>query len=515
MKVMIVEDEIRIREGVVKLTQKISTENVTILCAENGREGLHMLEQEQIDLIITDICMPEMDGLEMLSIWKEKTGQLPKVIILSAYSDFEYARLALRLGIDDYVLKPVSVGEFTNTYRTLEQEIVREKEQKQEETTWLLDTILLKMLYYELPLEDKIKVELLEKYGLYVDMPCCFSLFYLGNDFAGKRKETVESLERLLGSYQEAKHYIWELPEEKMIGVLLFQYTSFAIVERWLQRQATMGILRKISSTKCIGMTEVSSLEQLKQSFKILLKYLEWSIVLGEEIIVSYPKVTKIQTIPVIYPIFLEQEIKEGLCAMNWDKVKERGRKFIEYFHQGALYDPEEIKKSFVKFIWTILGVIKEVDSKCYESFEQQKLLEQIMQAFTFSELSETLENLIEYVEKWQQEKENDDNLTIQRMKSMIHEFYNQGITLDEIAMALQMTPEYLGTQFHKEVGVTYSVYLKQYRIEKAKKLLLGTELKIYEVARQVGYLDSKYFSRVFKEIVGELPMDYKRRLKV
>lgn len=107
--------------------------------------------------------------------------------------------------------------------------------------------------------------------------------------------------------------------------------------------------------------------------------------------------------------------------------------------------------------------------------------------------------------------KEKDSPL-IQKMKSLAHEFYNQGITLDEIAMELQKTPEYLGTQFHKEVSITYGNYMKQYRIEKAKKLLLGTDLKIYKIAEQVGYQDPKYFSKLFKELEGKLPAEYRKQ---
>ena len=86
--------------------------------------------------------------------------------------------------------------------------------------------------------------------------------------------------------------------------------------------------------------------------------------------------------------------------------------------------------------------------------------------------------------------------LVIRRTKSLIHEFYARGITLDEIAEKLNVTPEYLGSQFHKEVGVTFSTYMKEYRIQKAKKLLIGTNLKLYEVAEQVGYACLLYTSQ-------------------
>lgn len=105
-------------------------------------------------------------------------------------------------------------------------------------------------------------------------------------------------------------------------------------------------------------------------------------------------------------------------------------------------------------------------------------------------------------------------HLTVKRAKSMIHEFYQTGITLDEIASKLHITPEYLGTQFHREVGVNFSTYLRNYRIGKAKELLCGTTLKLYEIAERVGYADPKYFSKVFREATGVLPAEYRKTYK-
>jgi two-component system response regulator YesN len=104
--------------------------------------------------------------------------------------------------------------------------------------------------------------------------------------------------------------------------------------------------------------------------------------------------------------------------------------------------------------------------------------------------------------------------LTVKRVSSLIHEFYRNGITLEEIGYKLNMTPEYLGTLFHREMGITFSAYMKNCRISKAKELLCSTQLKLYEISERVGYTDSKYFSKVFREITGQLPNEYRRSYK-
>ena len=102
-------------------------------------------------------------------------------------------------------------------------------------------------------------------------------------------------------------------------------------------------------------------------------------------------------------------------------------------------------------------------------------------------------------------------SLTVQKAVRIIQERYADGISLDEIAGMLHITPEYLSGQFNREVGRSFSSYIKELRLRKAKELLLGSELKAFEIALKVGYPDPKYFSRVFKEATGMTPGEYQR----
>ena len=148
-----------------------------------------------------------------------------------------------------------------------------------------------------------------------------------------------------------------------------------------------------------------------------------------------------------------------------------------------------------------------------YSSLNQRAILDGIMGSRSRRELESIAENIFAFLTAGK-EKENQEHLTVKRMKSMIHEFYQTGITLDEIARRLDVTPEYLSSQFHKVTGETFSAYMRNYRIQKAKELLLGTQMKLYEIAEAVGYSDGKYFSKVFRECTGCLPAEYRKRNK-
>lgn len=145
MKIVIVEDETRIREGIQKLIKKVSDEYEMIALAENGEEGLQMIIENQPEIVITDIKMPKIDGIEMLARLKG-IGKMPKIIVLSAYSEFKYARRAIKLGVSEYILKPISVVQFTNSLKSLCQQVQDEKENsilKKESLEFIIEQILL------------------------------------------------------------------------------------------------------------------------------------------------------------------------------------------------------------------------------------------------------------------------------------------------------------------------------------------------------------------------------------
>ena len=190
--------------------------------------------------------------------------------------------------------------------------------------------------------------------------------------------------------------------------------------------------------------------------------------------------------------------------------VADNRKAFHDYFQEGKVYSPKEIKECYVRFLWSVINVSKEVGNLIHKEMQQQKLLEKIMKAKMRKELMAATQTIVSFV-KIDQTGNEIRNLTVKRAANMLQEFYTSGITLEEIADKLQITPEYLGTQFHKEMGVTFSTYLKQVRMSKAKELLIGTQLKLYEIAEKLGYSDSKYFSKVFKETFGQLPAEYRK----
>ena len=162
MKAVVVEDEILIREGLCDLMRKMFPEISISGVAGNGQEGLACIEKYRPDLIITDIKMPVMDGLEMLSKMQER-GISSRVIVLTAYSEFSYAQQAVKLGVCDYVIKPVMVQEFVQTIRKI-QNLYEQEQKRTPEGMGSLENIVSGLLYGVSSLKEDEKMgEFMEK----------------------------------------------------------------------------------------------------------------------------------------------------------------------------------------------------------------------------------------------------------------------------------------------------------------------------------------------------------------
>lgn len=508
MKVVIVEDEIRIREGLCKLIRRMFPELEIAGAVENGQEGLLCIEQKNPDIVITDIKMPVMGGLEMLSLIQDK-GLRPKVIVLTAYSEFSYAQQAVKLGVNDYLIKPVVVQEFAQTMRRIQTLCIREQT-RMPETMGSLENVVVGLLYGNVVLDERMNAYLHQRFGIGRDTALIELVLYLGECFEEERGRVKREIQRQMQQMPHIRYCMVDMEYDRAILVLLYDYRSGLEFERWYQNNILLQKRDNRNRQVSYGMTEVAGLENIREGYQKLFPYMDWSMVLGDDVLISCPKIHKIQTSICVYPVELENQMKTAVCMGEREKIRKITEQFHQYFADGKVYLPREIKESYVRFLWTLINIAKEVGSIDYRDLEQQNLLDRIMGAKTRTEIWRVCEKLIGEIGTVS-EKTEVLSLPVKKTQSMIQEFYADGITLGEIADKLNMSQEYLGNQFHKEVGENFSTYIRNYRLGKAKELLIGTQLKQYEIAEKVGYTDAKYFARVFREFVGMSPAEYRK----
>lgn len=508
MRVVIVEDEIIIREGLSKLLRKIAPEYSICGEAENGKEGMELIERERPDLVISDIRMPDMDGLIMLERLQEKNIFF-HTILLTAYSEFAFARKAIQLKVSTYLLKPVSVVELKEALAKVEKE--QKEAEMQPEALRSLEHIFGGLIFRNLKLDRELEKFLQNKYGLCAEENYTLVPVYLGEEYKACAEKLQRELKVIMESRKELYCQLIELPAKQLFTFVIYKCRNISELERWFQNRILMQLNREKRYHVSIGWITVQGIDRLKEGLDIILQYMHWNIVLGDDVIISYPKITFIQAVEIMYPIELEEQIRQALCMRKVEKVQYYIRKFQDYYRKDQLIDPKVIKEHYMRYLLYILNVTSELDFISFKDVRHEEMIECISKSITNTELSQTLYHLLARI---MQEEITEGNATIQKIKRLIHENYRNGITLNEVSRRLNMTPEYLGTLFRDEEGINFSTYMRNYRMQKAKELLLGTNLKLYEVAEKVGYTDPKYFSRRFKEATGYLPAEYRKAKK-
>ncbi len=505
MKIIIVEDEIRIREGICNLVERINDNYKVVAVASNGREGYRLICEHSPDVVISDILMPEMNGIEMLEKLKSE-GKMPDTILMSAYSEFSYAQTAIRLGVREYLTKPVTIDELTNALSRLESE--SGTKDLVPESLSSLNTIIFAALNGIVDADCDMNTFLYKKYGINENTKFTIMTAYLGYYYDENAVKVKKTIEQMVSMYEEQKSIIVEMPNDMTLVTVLYDTDNQEFIERSMQdniRKNSVSLQRV-----CLGMIATEGIRNIRSSYRLINSYLHWNMIFGYDVLIIFPQVTKIFAEKSVYPSEIENKMIAALYAKDKAGVLREVKRFEDYYFCGRLFNPIEVKEAYSRFIWAARETGKDVSDTDLTEAVQKNLIERIDNAKSSREMKDILDMVFGEMFK---DKNNEDGigLTVKKTIKMIHDFYKDGITLDEIAGRLNITPEYLSAQFQKEMGLNFSSYIRNYRIGKAKRLLVESNMKVYEVAKQVGYQDSKYFSRVFRQVTGQKPDDYRK----
>ena len=504
MRIIIVEDEGVIRNGLSKFIER-ETDYTVIGVARNGREGLEMICRLKPELIITDIRMPVMDGLEMLTEI-HKSGQNVYAIILTGYAEFEYAQKAITLGVQDYVLKPVDMEQMMERIKAIETQIAEKQAKQSEPESCLRDILFGEEKEVQTNVRKFKLLQNLDETVHYVSL-----LGYIGAAPPAYRKEFEGRLEMAKKRFRELSVTVLYLDQTREVFCLaagIRQLDGF--LELFRQREA--DVYAKTEGAPFWSVKQHTRLDTVRQEFEQLQEMVSYAMVIPAGIMIDEAVIADYQTEEFIYPFALEQEVKQAICNKQGAKLIREGEQFIDYM-RGRKFLVDDVKHSYIKLITYTITLLHEIDMKIYNKVQSMHLLQQAGSARTRYELEGVVKELFLYLSQVQDRKEDIRNYTIRCAINYIREHYSEAISLDEIARTMDITPEYLSTLFIKEMHINFSTFLKEFRISHAKRLLKGTDKKIYEIAKEVGYQDPKYFMRVFKEVQGVSAREYRQQV--
>lgn len=502
MKIVIVEDEAPIREGLQKVITKINSRYEVLGTASNGIDGLELILEKKPDLIIMDIRMSKMDGLTMLEHARAK-GVDCKAVILSAFSDFSYAKQAINLGIEGYLLKPLHVPELAALLENVEKKI------RTEESKYLsMETILMQGLTGQLEITEELKKELVYRFNIYLEQPAYLFVTYLGDAYEKHQDEIINAVQEMrVQSSSVFNCHIMKVAGHKEILTLIYNVEDLKTLHRNIEKNVIPTLL-KLVPTQIFAWKEVPNLEKMHLFMNQLDDKLDWNLIFGQGVLISVDKIEELKTIPAIYPKDLENQAKQALIHRQQARFREYVEEFCKRF-QKNLHRPKDIKEAGIRFCMAMLSVAQKYGYQV--ELLNQTVMQSITKATSWREISHGMNDLFDNIMACHQENMETKNPLIQRAMEVIREEYQNGLTLEELADKLYVSDEYLSAQFKRETGKTFTETIRKIRLEKVKDLLLHSNLKLNQIAYMVGISDPRYMSKVFREEYGVLPAEYRK----
>ncbi len=535
-KVFIVEDEIVIREGI---KNKIPWEEEGFLFvgdASDGELAYPRIIKEQPDILITDIKMPFMDGLELSKLLKKDMPQL-KIIIISGYSDFKYAQKAIDIGISEYLLKPISSENLVAAIKNAAAAIKKERKEKQ-----ILDQYELLVYqkqgekrkdFFNMLVSGKMSLQQIVEYEekLGIDMVAsgfCVVLFqFTGQEDMYEYSDVIVQCEtemmKELRNFPKIK--VFERDLEGWAFILLGEDKS----QLELLTQNLCSLLASICDNKvhyfggigrCIDRVRDLQLSYLDANKAFSLRYFE-----DRDRFLSFEDVPNMKE-------HLENSI--NVSEFNLEKLD---RNLLEDFlKRGTMNDVDEfVDRYFDGFssnamnstifrhyiimdgYSSIMRFLKALDYPKEKMDQGLKSMLSISEQFNCSEDCRKYYTMIikEAIELRNSNTQKRYVGLIDKAKDYMHaNFAMSDLTLDKVASAVNVSPNYFSSLFNQELGITFIEYLTNIRMEKAKDYLRCSSKKITEIGSLVGYMDSHYFSYIFKKTQNCTPSEYRLKGK-
>lgn len=539
IKVFLVEDEMVIRRG-IKNSIDWEKEGY-IFCGEasDGELAYPMIIKEKPDILITDIRMPFMDGLELCKLVKKELPNI-KILILSGYDEFDYAKEAIRLGVTEYLLKPISSGKLLEALNGVSESIRREKEDKdlvrkdmeemRENTEHEKQKFFEQMIAGNLSMADALetgkKYEMNLSAGMY---NLLLFRFTLGKENR-KSGELLGEAEYAIEKLTERLEYVFEFQRGvEGWAFLLMADNEEQMSERVKELSKDLEEIMKNYSTIAyfggIGQP-VARLRELEESFREAERALAARFTMELNRIISVEDIRMAQNVDTLDDIeitsfgeiektrtMLEKFLNNGaedeideFVDVYINELPEENLKSV-LMRQYIIMDAYIVMMSFCEKIEGIEGEMQAQSEELKNSMKTIQTLEEIKNYIRM-----LLKKIIGVRDTISGRRYSD---IIEIAKDQIRKTYmSDEISLNTIAAEVGMSPSYFSSIFSKEMGKTFVEYLTEIRMDRAKELLMCSSMKTSEIGYEVGYKDPHYFSYIFKKTQNCTPKEFRARGK-
>ncbi|OPH50694.1 DNA-binding response regulator [Paenibacillus ferrarius] len=543
-KLLLVDDEEDVREGVVREVDWDAIGFEVVETAENGREALEMVERLQPDLVVTDIQMPFMNGLQLAEAIRERFPTI-KLIILTGHDEFEYAQKAIKLHIDEYVLKPFSAQEVIHALLKVKAQIQKEvahredvqllKEHYRKSMPVLKENFLATLMNRKLPRDEVY--EKAANYGIdlsgngYVVAVLSIDGMLIHEDDLENRSELAKSVSLKYSEDQALKYFALlniteEIAEKHGLG-LVFMHNDEVVVlgaresrDRDTALQETMKMLEEVRQnvekylkfTLTVGIgTVMNDVTKLSYSYEDAVLALDYRLILGNNRIICIDDVEKRAVEKIRFDDVKEHALTRCIKVGTNLEIRETMDELFQGIEGGVSVKDYQIY--LLEILTCILKAAKDSNLNVDEVFGDNFVPFTEINKFTSLEAAKHW--LVDLCANMMNHIATDRQYTYKNLVEMAKDYtrshYHEGdININKVCGHLHISAGYFSSIFKKETKMTFVNYLNHIRMEAAKELLRSTDMKALEIAEKVGYADANYFSFSFRKNVGISPKEYR-----
>lgn len=475
-----------------------------VQCAE---DALKLMEKQVPDIVYTDINMPRIDGLE-LSRRIRDTYPAVRIVIVTGYREFEYAREAIHIGVEEFLLKPIQSDELLAAAMKLREQILKKREQQSKDVEIypvLCQELLRRIVTGYIKSEEA--VEKLSEYQIQLwknngvrgvllimnleDHDMLLKLLEIMNKTIGEKKYGYFFLEK-----NKIFFVIEETPEIKdLLGTAFEQITELG--KDGMVAASVSSYYGKIDdSPKILSECEEALVDTMRDERKTLIVYEDY---------IEY-----MQQISHSYPVNFD---RYRIAVKSGDQ--EEAVAFIDHYLEQYIFDGplmiSQLRNLGVLIFHNTISVLKE-SNKHFDNEEQVKILENISGINTLQEFCRTLYTLIEGTIQTVSQNVGGNTVAQKAQEYIEQNLDREKLSLNLIASNLFVNSSYLSRIFKQTTGESITKYIMRKRVEKSMELFDNTDLKVYEVAAAVGMPDAHYFGTSLKKYTGKTVNEYKSK---
>lgn len=533
-KLVIVDDEPAVRGGLSKFVQWSDYGIVLAGTADDGDTGLELIQQVKPDIVLTDVMMPVMDGIQMSKEIRERFPEI-KIVFISGHNEANLLRSALQVHAADYIFKPVKRTEIQKVIESVVQVLRSEEKErnrlKDMEVKLTQSMPLLREKFLMALIQDgDAKLDVLRERAAFLNLELPFEKPYHvlaitiddSDEVLGSRTERDKQLfsysvlnivQELIDLYVHG--YAFENRDTEYVGLLVFddqmiepEATLLSLAEairdnlrRWLQVSVTIGVGER-----------AANIRMLPASFRHARDAADQKWYMGKNQVITMDSLE----IGEANPIRFDAGQSERLVSVLKSGEKHR----LEMEMESILEPLAQIRKDAFKYgrqvalqMIALAGrLLLDLHLLTREKEEQEAwMLERLLKIETMAELKSIVSDYLYDVCCCIQEKRSGrSSNVIEHIQMYISDNFTKNLTIAEIAASVYLSQTYVSLLFKQETGETIYEYLMKVRIAKAKELLRDPRIKFYEVCELVGYADPSYFSKLFKKMTGLTPSAYR-----